>query len=86
MSELETIRKTRVGTVASDKMNKSITVSVSRTKQHPMYGKFMSRSTKIMAHDEQNVANEGDTVKIQETRPISKKKRWKLVEVVEKAK
>ncbi len=85
MSE-EKIIKSRTGVVVSDKMEKSISVSVERIKQHAMYGKYIKRSRKIMAHDEKNEANIGDKVRIVETRPISKKKRWKLAEIVERAK
>jgi small subunit ribosomal protein S17 len=80
------VRKERVGVVVSDKMSKSITVSVELKVKHPMYGKFVSKSTKLTAHDEENVCGIGDTVKIMETRPLSKSKRWRLVEVIEKAK
>ena len=80
------VRKERVGVVVSDKMSKSITVSVELKVKHPMYGKFVSKSTKFTAHDEENVCGIGDTVKIMETRPLSKSKRWRLVEVIEKAK
>ena len=79
-------RKTRVGIVTSDKMAKTITVSVERRIQHPLYGKFMTRHSKFTAHDENNDCGEGDLVRIMETRPLSKKKRWRLVEIVEKAK
>ncbi|HKL87656.1 MAG TPA: 30S ribosomal protein S17 [Salinibacter sp.] len=79
-------RKERVGVVQSDKMDKSITVSVRRQMKHPMYGKYLERSSKFMVHDEENEANEGDTVRVMETRPISKNKRWRLVEVLERAK
>jgi len=79
-------RKERVGVVTSDKMDKTITVSVRRQMKHPMYGKYLERSSKHMAHDEDEEANEGDTVRIMETRPVSKNKRWRLVEVVERAK
>jgi small subunit ribosomal protein S17 len=79
-------RKERVGVVQSDKMDKTITVSVRRQMKHPMYGKYLERSSKFMVHDEENDANEGDTVRIMETRPISKNKRWRLVEVLERAK
>lgn len=72
--------------MVSNKMQKSITVAVDRKVKHPIYGKFVNRTTKLMAHDEDNTANIGDTVRIMETRPMSKKKRWRLVEVVEKAK
>lgn len=79
-------RKERVGTVVSDRMDKSITVAIKRQIKHPIYGKFIKRTTKLMVHDEQNDAGHGDTVRIMETRPISKNKRWRLVEVVERAK
>jgi len=79
-------RKERVGVVQSDKMDKSITVSVRRQMKHPMYGKYLERSSTFMAHDEEEEANEGDTVRIMETRPISKNKRWRLVEIIERAK
>jgi len=79
-------RKERVGKVVSNKMQKSITVALDRKVKHPIYGKFMTKTTKFMAHDEKNEANIGDTVRIMETRPMSKNKRWRLVEVVEKAK
>ncbi|MGA0255555.1 MAG: 30S ribosomal protein S17, partial [Rhodothermales bacterium] len=75
-----------VGLVVSSKMDKSITVAIERRMKHPMYGKFVKQTTKLMAHDENNDAGEGDTVRIMETRPISKNKRWRLVEVVERAK
>ena len=80
------LRKERVGIVTSDKMSKSITVIVERRVMHPKYGKFVKRSSKFMAHDEKGDAHEGDTVRIAETRPMSKLKRWRLVEVVERAK
>jgi len=80
------LRKTKIGVVTSNKMDKSITISVQRRLRHPMYGKFVKKSTKFMAHDEKNECNEGDTVRIMETRPLSKSKRWRLVEIVEKAK
>lgn len=80
------LRKERVGKVVSNKMQKSITVAVDRKVKHPIYGKFVNRTTKFMAHDEKNEAGIGDTVRIMETRPLSKNKRWRLVEVIEKAK
>jgi len=91
MSEVVTIidrnlRKIRVGVVSSNKMDKSIVVKVERKVKHPLYGKFVKKSTKFHAHDEKNECSIGDTVKIMETRPISKTKRWRLVEVVEKVK
>ena len=79
-------RKERVGLVVSDKMEKSITVAIERQVKHPIYGKFIKKTTKLMAHDEANDANKGDTVRIMETRPVSKNKRWRLVEVLERAK
>ena len=79
-------RKERIGLVVSDKMDKSISVAIQRQVKHPIYGKFIKKTTKLMAHDEQNDANKGDTVRIQETRPLSKNKRWRLVEVLERAK
>ena len=80
------LRKTRVGVVSSNKMDKTITVSVERKVKHPLYGKFVKKSTKFHAHDEKNECSIGDTVKIMESRPLSKTKRWRLVEVVEKVK
>lgn len=80
------LRKTRIGVVVSNKMDKSITVAMERKIKHPMYGKFLKKTTKFHAHDEKNEANVGDTVKIMETRPLSKLKRWRLVEIIEKAK
>lgn len=81
-----TLRKERVGIVVSDKMDKTITVAVQRQIKHPIYGKFIKKTTKLFAHDEQNDAREGDVVRIMETRPLSKKKRWRLAEVVQRAK
>ena len=80
------LRKTRTGLVVSSKMNKSIIVTTVRKVIHPIYGKYLKSTTKFYAHDEKNEAGVGDTVKIMETRPISKLKRWRLVEIVEKAK
>jgi small subunit ribosomal protein S17 len=80
------LRKTRTGLVTSNKMDKTVTVAVERKVKHPLYGKFLKKTTKFHAHDEKNECNIGDTVKIMETRPISKLKRWRLVEVVEKVK
>ncbi len=79
-------RKSRVGVVSSDKMNKTITVVVERKLKHPIYGKYFKKSKKFTAHDENNECNIGDLVKIAETRPISKNKRWRLLEIIEKAK
>lgn len=80
------LRKTRIGVVTSNKMEKSITVSVERRLRHPIYGKFVKKTTKFMAHDLSNDCNEGDVVLIMETRPLSKNKRWRMVEIIEKAK
>ena len=84
--EKRNLRKERIGVVTSDKMQKSIVVSVERKVKHPKYGKFVKKTTKFVAHDENNDCNEGDTVKIMETRPLSKNKNWRLVEIVERAK
>ena len=86
MSEVRGMRKTRVGVVVSDKMDKTITIAVKYRVRHPLYGKIMNRTTKIKAHDEKNECGIGDTVKIMETRPLSRDKRWRLVEIIEKAK
>jgi len=79
-------RKERIGKVTSNKMQKTITVAVDRKVKHPIYGKFINRTTKFKAHDEENTAGIGDTVRIMETRPMSKDKRWRLIEIIEKAK
>lgn len=79
-------RKERIGVVVSNKMQSSITVTVERKVMHPIYGKFTKRTSKFMAHDENNECGIGDTVKIMETRPLSKSKRWRLVEIIERAK
>jgi small subunit ribosomal protein S17 len=79
-------RRERIGVVTSNSMDKSIVVVVKRKVKHPIYGKFVNKSSKFMAHDEENTANTGDTVKISETRPLSKNKRWRLVEIIERAK
>lgn len=87
MSTIErNVRKTRIGLVTSDKMDKTITVAVERKVRHPLYGKFLKKTSKFHAHDENNECGIGDTVKIMETRPLSKLKRWRLVEIIEKAK
>jgi small subunit ribosomal protein S17 len=78
-------KKQIVGVVSSNKMDKSVTVSVERRLKHPMYGKFVKKTKKFMAHDEKNECNEGDIVRIIESRPLSKIKRWRLVEIIEKA-
>lgn len=80
------LRKERIGVVVSNKMDKSIVVAVKRKVKHPIYGKFVSKTTKFTAHDDANTCNEGDTVRIMETRPLSKTKRWRLVEIIERAK
>ena len=79
-------RKTRIGVVLSDKMDKTVLVRIDRKVKHPVYGKIVKRSSKLSAHDEANDAHIGDTVKVMETRPLSKTKRWRVVEVVERAK
>ena len=84
--EKRNLRKERIGVVTSDKMQKSIVVAVERKVKHPKYGKFVKKTTKYVAHDENNDCNIGDTVKIMETRPLSKSKNWRLVEIVERAK
>lgn len=84
--EARNLRKTRVGVVLSNRMDKTITVAAKFKEKHPMYGKFVSKTKKYYAHDEKNECNIGDTVSIMETRPLSKLKRWRLVEIVEKAK
>ena len=85
MSEERALRKTRVGKVISDKMDKTIVVAIQTSYKHPLYGKTMKRTFKLKAHDENNECQIGDTVKVMETRPLSKDKRWRLVEVMEKA-
>ncbi|MFN8437976.1 MAG: 30S ribosomal protein S17 [Cytophagales bacterium] len=84
--EARNFRKEKIGKVVSNKMDKSITVAVERKVKHAMYGKFMKKTNKFMAHDETNQCGIGDIVKISETRPLSKNKRWRLVEILEKAK
>ena len=86
MSEVRGMRKTRVGVVVSDKMDKTITIAVKYRVRHPLYGKIMNRTTKIKAHDENNECGIGDNVRVMETRPLSHDKRWRLVEIIEKAK
>ncbi|AYA99062.1 MULTISPECIES: 30S ribosomal protein S17 [Lachnoanaerobaculum] len=80
------LRKTRIGKVVSDKMDKTITVAIEDHVKHPLYGKIVKKTVKFKAHDEKNECNIGDTVKIMETRPLSKDKRWRLVQIIEKAK
>lgn len=84
--EERNLRKVRIGKVVSNKMDKSITLTVDRKVKHPLYGKFVQKTTKLMAHDENNECGIGDTVKVMETRPLSKNKCWRLLEVVAKAK
>jgi small subunit ribosomal protein S17 len=84
--ESRSLRKERIGIVTSDKMEKSIVVSVERKVKHPKYGKFVKKTTKFVAHDEKNECGIGDTVRIMETRPLSKNKNWRLVEIIERAK
>ena len=84
--EVRNLRKERVGVVVSDKMDKTITVAAKYKERHPIYGKFVTKTKKYHAHDEKNECEMGDTVRIMETRPLSKTKRWRLTEIVEKAK
>jgi small subunit ribosomal protein S17 len=84
--EERNLRKTRTGVVRNDKMDKTVTVAVERRVKHPIYGKFVKKTTKFHVHDEKNECHVGDIVKIMESRPLSKTKRWRLVEIVEKAK
>jgi small subunit ribosomal protein S17 len=84
--KVRNLRKERIGVVVSDKMDKSIVVAVKRKVKHPIYGKFVNKTTKYHAHDEKNDCNEGDTVRIMETRPLSKTKCWRVVEIIERAK
>ena len=86
METTRNTRRERVGVVVSNSMEKSITITVKQKIKHPIYGKFVNKTSKFMAHDEENTANPGDTVKISETRPMSKNKRWRLVEIIERAK
>ncbi len=86
---METTRKTRrerIGVVVSNSMEKSIVITVNQKVKHPIYGKFVNKTSRFMAHDEENTCNVGDTVKISETRPLSKNKRWRLIEIIERAK
>jgi small subunit ribosomal protein S17 len=85
-TDARNLRKTRIGVVSSNKMTKTITVKVERKVKHPIYGKFVKKTTSFHAHDEKNEASIGDVVRIMETRPLSKTKRWRLVEIVEKVK
>jgi small subunit ribosomal protein S17 len=80
------LRKERIGVVVSNKMQKSIVVEIERREKHPIYGKFIKKTSRFMAHDEKEECNIGDTVRIMDTRPLSKRKRWRLVEIIERAK
>ncbi|MGF7139688.1 30S ribosomal protein S17 [Roseimarinus sediminis] len=86
MENTRNLRKERIGVVVSNKMDKTIVVAEKRKMKHPIYGKFVNKTSKFYAHDEKNECNEGDTVKIMETRPLSKNKGWRLVEIIERAK
>lgn len=86
MENTRNLRKERIGVVVSNKMDKTIVVAENRKMKHPIYGKFVNKTSKYYAHDEKNDCNEGDTVKIMETRPLSKNKGWRLVEIIERAK
>jgi small subunit ribosomal protein S17 len=86
METTRNTRRERIGVVVSNSMDKSITISVKQKIKHPIYGKFVNKTSKFMAHDEENTCNVGDMVKISETRPLSKNKRWRLVEIIERAK
>ena len=86
METTRNTRRERVGVVVSSKMDKSITISVKQKIKHPIYGKFVNKTARFMAHDEENTCNVGDTVKISETRPLSKNKRWRVIEIIERAK
>lgn len=84
--EKRNLRKERIGVVVSNKMDKTIVVAESRKVKHPIYGKFVNKTSKFYAHDEENTCNNGDTVRIMETRPLSKNKGWRLIEIIERAK
>jgi len=86
METTRNTRRERIGIVVSNSMEKSIVISVKQKIKHPIYGKFVNKTSRFMAHDEENTCNVGDTVKISETRPLSKNKRWRLVEIIERAK
>jgi small subunit ribosomal protein S17 len=86
METTRNTRRERVGVVVSSKMDKSITISVKQKIKHPIYGKFVNKTSRFMAHDEENTCNVGDTVKISETRPLSKNKRWRVIEIIERVK
>lgn len=84
--EQRNLRKEKIGVVVSNKMNKTVLIAVKRKVKHPIYGKFVNKTTKFFAHDEENTCKIGDTIRIMETRPLSKNKRWRLVEIIERAK
>ncbi|MGE4289563.1 MAG: 30S ribosomal protein S17 [Salinivirgaceae bacterium] len=86
MENKRNLRKERIGVVVSNKMDKSIVIAVKRKVKHPIYGKFVNKTTKLHAHDEENTCSIGDTVRVMETRPLSKTKSWRLVEIIEKVK
>ncbi len=86
MENKRNLRKERVGVVVSNKMDKSIVIAVKRKVKHPIYGKFVNKTTKLHAHDEENTCNIGDTVRVMETRPLSKTKSWRLIEIIERVK
>jgi small subunit ribosomal protein S17 len=86
METTRNTRRERIGVVVSNSMEKSVVISVKQKIKHPIYGKFVNKTSRFMAHDEENTCNVGDTVKISETRPLSKNKRWRLVEIIERAK
>ena len=86
MENSRNLRKERIGTVVSNKMDKSIVVAVKRKEKHPKYGKFVNKTSKLVAHDDANICDVGDVVKVMETRPLSKNKNWRLVDIVEKVK
>lgn len=86
MEEARKLRKVRTGQVVSNKMDKSVVITIERKVMHPIYGKFQKKTTRLMVHDELNTCGIGDTIKVMETRPLSKNKRWRLIEIVEKAK
>ena len=85
MTEERNLRKVRTGVVVSNKMDKSVVVAINTVRKHPLYGKYMKRTAKFMAHDEDNSCNEGDRVRIMETRPLSKNKHWRVIEILERA-
>ncbi|MBN1186172.1 MAG: 30S ribosomal protein S17 [Bacteroidales bacterium] len=86
MEHTRNLRREKIGTVVSNKMQKSIVIAVKRKIKHPIYGKFVNKTSKFVAHDEENSCNIGDVVRIMETRPLSKRKNWRLIEIIERAK